>query len=94
MWDVHNHQIVYYIIYFIGSVRARVACVGACLGNKKCIHLKKSKENSDVTVVLCRYVTDGNGIESCIKIRNGVASAKQGLDSSLEEADCRIILLQ
>ena len=52
----------------------------------------KSKENSDVTVVLSGYVTDGNGIESCIKIRNGVASAKQDLDSFLEEADCRIIL--
>ena len=52
--------------------------------------IDKSEENSDVTVVLSGYVTDENGIESCIKIRNGVAS--QNLDSSLEEADCRIIL--
>ena len=54
--------------------------------------IDKYKENSDVTVVLSGYITDGNGIESCIKIRNGVASAKQDLDSSLEEADWRIIL--
>ena len=54
--------------------------------------IDKSKVNSDVTVVLSSYVTDGNGIESCIKIRNGVASAKQDLNSSLEEADCCIIL--
>ena len=54
--------------------------------------IDKSKENSDVTVVLSGYVTDGNGIESCFKIRNGVTSATQDLDSSLEEADCCIIL--
>ena len=38
--------------------------------------IDKSKEYSDVTVVLSDYVTDGNGIERCIKLRNDVASAK------------------
>ena len=42
--------------------------------------------------MLSGYLTDENVIESCIKMGNGVASAKQDLDSSLEEADCRIIL--
>ena len=41
--------------------------------------------------MLSGYVTDENGIESCIMVKNGVTSEKQNVDSSLKEADYRII---
>ena len=51
----------------------------------------KAKENKEITVVLSSYVTDENGIECRIMVKNGVTSEKQNVDSSLKEADYRII---
>ena len=50
-----------------------------------------SKNKSNLQILSREHFIDKSK-ESCIKIRNSVASAKHDLDYSLEEADCCIIL--
>ena len=51
----------------------------------------KAKENKDLVIVLSGYVTDVNGTQDCIMIKNDVITERSDLNSALEEADCHII---
>ena len=52
------------------------------------INLSKSKQ---LKFVLSGYLTDSSGVQDCIEVTNGVKKVIQQLESSIEEADGRMI---
>ena len=53
--------------------------------------IKKSKENKEINILLSGYVTDSDGPQPCELLISGEAYEQSSLNSSIEEADCRII---
>ena len=52
---------------------------------------KQKAEETNLTLVLSGYVTDGGGMQDCVMFKAGRIITKEKLKSSIEEADSRLI---
>ena len=52
---------------------------------------QKAEKNKDITFILSGYVTDNEGIKDCLMVKAEKITTMKELNSSIEEADCRII---
>ena len=78
-------------------IPVQMDCFWACGSNKEAIQVisrdsfKSFSRNSCCRIVLSGYVTDSEGIKPCIELYQGDIQIYSDLDSTIEEADSRII---